>query len=57
MNEMVVDTAFLSETHDLDDFRSTPALPATADIVVIGAGIGGCSAALHCSRLVRSCVS
>jgi glycine/D-amino acid oxidase-like deaminating enzyme len=56
MNAMDVGTAFLSETHDLDDFCSTPALPAMADIVVIGAGIAGCSAALRCSRRGRSCV-
>lgn len=32
-----------SELHHLDSFRSTPELPETTDIVVIGAGIAGVS--------------
>lgn len=34
-----------SEPHRLDSHRSTPELPRTTDIVVIGAGIAGVSVA------------
>lgn len=33
-----------SELHHLDSFRSTPSLPDTCEIAVIGAGIAGVSA-------------
>lgn len=49
-------SAWLMAPHELDGFRSTPDLPTSADVVVVGAGIAGCAAALRCSRLGRSCV-
>ncbi len=39
--------------HPLEDFRSTPRLPSTADVVVIGAGLTGASAAFHLAPAVK----
>ena len=51
-----LETAWLSETDGLDTFRSTPELPKAVDVVVIGAGMAGCAAALRCCRLGHSCL-
>jgi glycine/D-amino acid oxidase-like deaminating enzyme len=36
--------------HRLDNLRSTPELPATADVVVIGTGMTGCSSVYHLTK-------
>jgi glycine/D-amino acid oxidase-like deaminating enzyme len=40
--------------HPLADYQSGPRLPATADVVVIGAGLTGASTAWHLSNAARS---
>ena len=40
--------------HPLANFQSTPALPAEADVVIIGAGLTGASAAYHLSERARA---
>lgn len=48
------DSPFWSRHGDpLAGFRSSPTLPATADVVVIGAGLTGASAAYHLASAVR----
>jgi gamma-glutamylputrescine oxidase len=53
---MLPPSAWLVEPHSFDRYQSTPTLPRAVDVVVVGAGIAGCAAALHCGRLGRSCV-
>ena len=43
-------------TEPLDVFCSSAAPPPVVDVVVVGAGIAGCAAALRCGRLGKSCV-
>ncbi|KAF2799376.1 FAD dependent oxidoreductase [Melanomma pulvis-pyrius CBS 109.77] len=38
---------WLSEPHDLSNFRSTPKLPTECDIVIIGSGMAGITVAYH----------
>eukprot|EP00961_Rhodomonas_salina_P058738 788958-Rhodomonas_salina.1 len=47
---------WLAEVDELDTLCSTPELPAEADVVVVGAGLTGCSAALRCCESKRSVV-
>lgn len=41
---------WIKGVHPLANFQSTPALPQTADVVIIGAGLTGASAAYHLSE-------
>lgn len=36
-----------TELHELDDHRSTPALPSSCDVLIIGAGYAGITSAYH----------
>ncbi len=40
--------------HPLANYQSTPDLPATADVVIIGAGLTGAACAYHLSEAARS---
>jgi glycine/D-amino acid oxidase-like deaminating enzyme len=42
-----VSAYWLSEPHELSEFRSTPELPSECDIVIIGGGFAGITAAYH----------
>lgn len=42
------------EAHPLGGFRSAPTLPRSADVVIVGAGLIGGSAALHLADAVRT---
>lgn len=43
-----------SDPHVLDEYRSTPELPPSADIVIVGAGYAGASTAHHILSLCKS---
>ena len=42
------------EAHPLEGYQSTPRLPARADVVIVGSGLIGGSAALHLADAVKS---
>lgn len=44
------DSFWRSELHPIDDHRSTPELPSTVDIAVVGAGYAGASVVYHILR-------
>ena len=45
---------WLRAGHPLAKYRSTPDLPSTADVVIVGAGLTGASCAYHLSDVVRA---
>uniref|UniRef100_A0A7S0W0Y2 FAD dependent oxidoreductase domain-containing protein n=1 Tax=Hemiselmis tepida TaxID=464990 RepID=A0A7S0W0Y2_9CRYP len=49
-------SVWMSEEDPLDTMRTTQELPAECDVVVIGAGVSGCAAALQCQELGLDCV-
>jgi len=46
---------WLSERDPLDTHRTTAELPKRCDVVIVGAGMAGCSAALRCTELGLTC--